>query len=115
MKPLFKGIVAACASIMLCGLLCCTASAYTGDDLKAKHDDINSNNNAYGADITYSILSEDKKEVKATITQCYEDEPIDIPETVTLTDSATGDSETFKAEFHADCSVKPSHDPREPL
>ena len=41
------------------------------------------------------MLSESENEVQATITKCYEGEPVDIPETVTLTDSETGDSKTY--------------------
>ena len=95
MKPLFKVVFATCVSILMCGLLCCTASAYSSDDLKTNYNDRNSNNNEYGADIVYKILPEKNNEVKATIIKCYSDRAVDIPETVKLHNSDTGESETF--------------------
>ena len=96
MKQLFKGLLSACVTLLLCCcFFCCTAHADGNYDLQAKHDDLNSKGNPYGVDITYSITDEDKKEVLAQITKTYENEPVEIPDTVTFTDQDTGDSETY--------------------
>ncbi|MEE3451281.1 MAG: hypothetical protein VZR27_11425 [Acutalibacteraceae bacterium] len=96
MKTLFKSLFAVCITAMLCCVLCCTASAESINSFSTTHTDTNSNNIQFGADITYNVPDPAKNEVIATITKCYKDEPVDIPETVSYFDIETGNSTDYK-------------------
>lgn len=95
MKALFKSLFAVCASALLCCVLCCTAHADGVTEFNKVHDDINANGNPFGADIWFDVSDDEEHLVSADIYQCYADEPVDIPETVSYYDEGTGETTEY--------------------